>query len=114
MKPILRHAVVALTAVFVLFAGWRVYGQMQAERHAQADPERALRWRPEHPQALLALAEQQLAQGNPDAAQATARRLLAHEPLQGIAYRVLAEVADKQGKRAEAFRLYRIAVRRAK
>ena len=49
MKPGLRHALVAAAAVFALFAGWRVFGQMQAERHAQAEPERALRWRPDHP-----------------------------------------------------------------
>ncbi len=113
MKPNLRQALVAATVVFALFAGWRVFGQMQAERHAQAEPERALRWRPDHPQALLALAERQLAQGDAAAAQASARRLLAHEPLQGVAYRILAEAADKQGKRADALRLYGIAVRRA-
>ena len=113
MKPILRHALVVAALAFALFAGWRVFGQMQAERYAQAEPERALRWRPDHPQALLALAERQLARGDVAAARATARRLLAQEPLQGVAYRVLAEAADKQGDRAEAFTLYRIAVRRA-
>lgn len=113
MKPILRYALLAAAAVFVLFAGWRVVGQMQAERHAQAAPERALRWRPNHPRAWLALAERQLAQGDFAAAQASARRLLAHEPLQGAGFRVLAEAADRQGRRDEAFRLYRIAERRA-
>ena len=108
-----RSSLIAILAVSLLFAGWRVIGQMQAERYAQTEPERALRWRPNDPRALLALAERQLAQGDAPAAQATARRLLAHEPLQGEAFRILAAASDKQGDRAQAFRLYRIAARRA-
>ena len=113
MKPIFRYALVIAVALLALFAGWRVFGLMQAERDAKDAPERALAWRPDDPQALLALAERQLAQGDAVAAQATARRLLAQEPLQGVAYRVLAEAADRQGRREEALRLYRIAEHRA-
>lgn len=113
MSRLMRYAILPAVFVLLLFAGWRVVGQMQAERHAQTEPERALRWRPNHPGALLVLAERQLAKGDTGAAQATARRLLAHEPLQGEAFRVLAEAADRQGRRAEAFRLYRIAEHRA-
>jgi tetratricopeptide (TPR) repeat protein len=113
MSRLMRYAILPAVFVLLLFAGWRVVGQMQAERHAQTEPERALRWRPNHPGALLVLAERQLAKGDTSAAQATTRRLLAHEPLQGEAFRVLAEAADRQGRRAEAFRLYRIAEHRA-
>lgn len=113
MTPRLRGSLIAVLVVSLLFAGWRVIGQMQAERYAQTEPERALRWRPDDPRALLALAERQLAQGDAAAAQATARRVLAQEPLQGEAFRVLAAASDKQGDRAQAFRLYRIAARRA-
>lgn len=113
MKPIVRNAVVVIAIAFAALAGWRVVGLMQAERYAKTDPERALRWRPDDPQARLALAERQLVQGDLVAAQASARHLLAQEPLQGVAFRVLAQVAEKQGNHAEAFRLYRIAERRA-
>lgn len=108
-----RDAVFALVILGVLFAGWRLVGQLQAERYATTDPARALDWRPHDPVALLALAEQQLAQGDPTAAQATARRLLAHEPLYGEAFRILAQASEQQGKREQALRLYQVAARRA-
>lgn len=113
MKPIFRPVLVAAVALLALFAGWRVFGLMQAEQSAKRAPEQALRWRADDPQALLVLAERQLARGDVVAAQATARRLLAQEPLQGVAYRVLAEAADRQGHREDALRLYRIAEHRA-
>ena len=113
MKPIARQAVVVLAILFALFAGWRVVGQMQAERYAKTEPERALSWRPNHPIALRTLAERQLEAGQLEQAQATARQLLAHEPLHGVGFRYLAQVAEKQGNKAQAFELYRIAERRA-
>lgn len=113
MNPMMRRVVAIAMLLATIFAGWRIFGMMQAERHASADPARALRWRPNDPQALLALAERQLQQGDGKAAAATARRLLANEPLQGRAFRVLAEAADREGRRAEAFKLHEIAARRA-
>ena len=113
MKPPIRYAVMIVVLAFVLVASWRIVGQMQAERYAETAPERALAWRPNHPQALLVLAERQLAEGRLAEAQASARRLLAHEPLQGVGFRLLAEVADREKRPADAFRLYLIAERRA-
>ncbi len=113
MSRLFRFGALVAVFGFVLIAGWRIVGQMQAERYQQVDPERALAWRANDPGALLVLAERQLVQGDFTSAQLSARRLLAHEPLQGEAFRVLAEAADRQGQRAEAFRLYRIAERRA-
>lgn len=113
MKSTARIAIVILGVVFALFAGWRVVGQMQAERYAQDDPERALRWRPNDPDALQALAARHFEAGRFDQATASARRLLAHEPLRGVGFRILAAVADKQGRKQEALRLYQIAERRA-
>lgn len=113
MKPVLRQLAIIAVLAFVLVAGWRIVGQMQAERHAQSDPERALRWRPGHPQALTVLAERQLAQGRFAEAEATARRLLAEEPLQGVAFRLLAQAADGEGRRQDAFRLYLLAEKHA-
>lgn len=113
MTPIVRRALVAAACAFALFAGWRIVGLMQAERYATSEPERALRWRPHDPRALQALAERQLKASKPLAAEATARTLLTHEPLSGTGFRILAAAADRQGRRDEAFALYRIAARRA-
>jgi len=113
MKQSLRYLVSAAVAMAALFAGWRVVGQMQAERHASSDPAQALRWRPADPTALLALAERQLAEGDAAAARATATRLLGHEPLQGQAFRVLAAASERDGDEARTLQLYRIAARRA-
>ncbi len=109
----MRLLALAVVLLLLGIAGWRIIGQRQAEREARQDPLRALAWRSQHPVALLVLAERQLAQGDTAAAQATASRLLAHEPLQGAGFRVLAEVADRGGDRPRAFMLYRIAERRA-
>ncbi|RZL08933.1 MAG: hypothetical protein EOP40_11500 [Rubrivivax sp.] len=113
MKTVSRQVCMALVVVALLFAGWRIYGQMQAERLAATNPEAALRWRPDDPTALSALAERQLKQGDSGGAATTARHLLAVEPLHGVAFRVLADAADREGRRAEAFKLYEIAARRA-
>lgn len=105
-----------LALVLVVFAGiaaWRILAITQATRWAEEDPQRALRWNPRHPQALLALAEQQLAAGNIDQARISARRLLAAEPLEGRAYRVLAAAEAKQGHADRALALYGIAARRS-
>jgi cytochrome c-type biogenesis protein CcmH/NrfG len=113
MNRVFRAGAVGAVLIFILFAGWRIVGEMQAERYGEAEPERTLAWRPNDPKALLALAEQLLAQREFAASQLSARRLLAHEPLKGEAFRVLAQIAEHQGDGAEAFRLYRIAGRRA-
>lgn len=112
--PRWRAWLLALVACACAWAGWRLVGQMQAERYdGLADPVSALRWRGDDPRALLAQAERQLDAGKADQARATARRLLAREPLQGEAFRVLADASARAGNADEALRLYRIAARRA-
>ena len=113
MKPWLRAMVMGVVVLFAAVAGWRIFGQMQAERHASTAPERALQWRPNDPQALLAIAERQLKAGELTQAAATAKQLLSHEPLQGRAIALLAEVAAKQGRKDDALRMFQIAERRA-
>lgn len=109
-----RTGLLALALLAIgLFAAWRILAITQADRWAAEDPQRALRWIPQHPEALLALAEKQLAEGRFDQARGTARRLLAVEPLEGRGFRVLAAVAAAQGNKAEALSLYRIAARRS-
>ncbi len=111
------HAVSWLLAVLLtglsVIAAWRVVAHTQAERWATSDPERALSWVPNHPKALLTLAEAQLTAGHLDAATASARRLLAVEPLKGSAFGILGQAAAARGQEQEALALYRIAVRRS-
>ena len=102
-----------LLAVLGIFAAYRIVAIAQADRLASTQPARALQWVPHHPQALLALAEQQLAAGRPGEARTTARQLLAVEPLEGRGFRVLAQAAERQGMLADSARLYLIAVRRS-
>lgn len=109
----MRRIWLGLAVIAALCAGWSIFGQMQAERLAESDPEAALHWFPNDPMGLLALAEGQLREGDATAAAAAARQLLKAEPLQGRGFRVLADVADREGRHAEAFKLYQIAARRA-
>lgn len=107
-----RTAALAAIMVVLVVAGWRTWGQMQAERLAETAPQRALTWRPHATQPLQLLAERQLAAGDIAGAQASARELLAQEPLHGPAYRLLAQVAEKNGD-PDVAALYAIAARRA-
>lgn len=109
----MRVVALVATLAFVALAGWRIVGQLQAERLANVDPERALQAHPGDPDALWALAERQLAQGERAAAAATARTLLAREPLQGRAFRLLAQIEEDAGHDQQARRLYAIAAQRA-
>jgi len=96
-----------------LLAAWRVLAITQANRWASSDPVRALRWVPDHPEALAAVAERHLAAGRFEDATGSARRLLSVAPLEGRGFRILAEAAVGQGDSDRALGLYRIAVRRS-
>ena len=109
----LQWLVFALLILLALLAAWRLVGQMQAERYAHDAPGEALQWRPDDPDALLQLAQQKLAQKIPTAATHTAQHLLAVAPLNGPAYRVLAQAADNGGAVRQAQVLFDIATRRA-
>ncbi len=107
-----RLAMVPVLA-FCALAAWRITGWMVAEHESQVDPTQQLAWHANDPDAPLALAEQQLAAGQNVDAAASARTVLAHEPLQGRAFAILAAAVDAAGDRAGAARLYAIAERRA-
>lgn len=113
MKPLLRVSLVVAVFVFVALAGWRIWGLLQAEKYAIVDPALALRWHAGQPDAVWAEAEQRLAQGDRAGAARLARSLLAREPIQGRAFRMLAGIAAQEGRSDEALRLYRIAAKRA-
>lgn len=114
MSRNLRGAAVALVLVMLAFAGWRIVTLMQADAAlARGDVANALRWRPDHPEALLGQATQRLAAGDLDGATASARRVLQVEPAEGRGYRVLAQVAAAREQTGQARQLFRIAARRA-
>jgi hypothetical protein len=86
---------------------WRVLSLGMADYFAGAQPQRALQWRSDHAEALLAAAQ---AETDPDRARDYAVRSLRANPLQGAAYRVLAARAPTADARAQ---LYDIAAARA-
>lgn len=111
-RPV-RGLVIALALAFAALAGWRIFGMLRAEGLAGSDPERALQWSAGEPDALWALAERRLAEGDRAGAARSARALLTREPLQGRAFRMLARIAAEEGRNDEALALYQIAARRA-
>lgn len=102
-----------LLSGMALVAAWHIVAIAEADRTAASDPSHALRWRPGHPQALLNLSEQHLAGGRIDEAQASARRLLAVEPLEGRGFIILAQAEALRGQHHAAGVLYAIAARRS-
>lgn len=103
-----------LVLLGLTWLGWRVLSLGLADHYAQNQPERALFWRDDHPEALLRAAE--LAAQVPAKAESAAdyaRRALRSDPLDGRPYRVLARLADARGDKAKALELFQIAARRA-
>lgn len=98
-----------LTAVLALLA-WRVLTLGLADHFAASDPARSMAWRPGHPEAAIALAEQAAARdAKGEASARLARSALRSDPLDGRGYRLLAQQADAAGHKAEAARLYFLA-----
>ncbi|MDD3651624.1 hypothetical protein [Immundisolibacter sp.] len=99
-------------APLLALAAWRILTLGLADHYADDQPERALRWRPDHPQALIRAAEQAL--DNPadlDRASALARRAASANPLDGRPYRILGAVAEQRGDTDRATQLYTLAAR---
>ena len=94
-------------------AAYRMIAITQADMWAEEDSAYALQWIPGHPPALIAMCEQQLADGRIGEAQETARHLLSVAPLEGRGFRMLAEAAALKDDGAQALALYKIAARRS-
>ena len=104
--PVLALAVLA-------FIAWRVLGLGMADHFARSDPERALAWRSDHPEALLQAALRHAAAKDWPAAKAHAEHALHARPIDGRPLRVLAQVAEQGGDKARALVLYRQSARLA-
>lgn len=89
------------------FVAWRVLGLGMADHFARSDPERALAWRSDHPEALLQSALRHAAAKDWPAAKAAAERALRARPIDGRPLRVLAQVAEQGGDAKRALMLYR-------
>lgn len=109
---VLRGAAGVRGIAMLAWVGWLTVQATRADELAATDPAAALRIDPDHPEALLALAQRQLRSGHADAAMATARHLLAIEPGQGEAFGILALAATQRGD-ADAPELLDIALHRA-
>lgn len=110
MNERLRVVVLGLLALALAGAGWRIFAHAMADTRAEAAPESALRWIHGHPGALLQTARRQADAGQWEAAAASARGLLKHEPLQGGAWTVLGQAAEAGGDPVQAAEAYAKAV----
>lgn len=104
-----------LLAALAGAAIWKVQAMARADLLADVDPAAALAIQPAHAGALARLAETELDAGNADAAAATARELLRHEPLAPAGWALLsASAARTQGEQSPAaLEAARLAVRHA-
>jgi tetratricopeptide (TPR) repeat protein len=112
MTATLRFTLAVAATLAVLAIGWTTIQATRADALAYEDPAAALRIDPDHPEALLQLAREQMAARNYEAAKETARHLLAVEPGQGEGFAILALAAARHGDR-DAARLLDAGLRRA-
>ncbi len=108
----LRWPLTIAGIAILVWIGWTIIQVTRADALARTDPVAALRIDPDHPQALLRLARQQLEAKDYDAATETARHVLRVEPGQGDAFAIIALAAVGRGD-ANARELIAIAVQRA-
>lgn len=92
---------------------WRVLSLGQADALADRNPDAALAWRGNQGDALLNQAESRLAAKDLAGADTSAREALLADPMDGVAYRLLADVARARGQPAEALQRYELAAQRA-
>lgn len=105
-----RVPLLAVGTLLLLGLGWRVVSLGIADHYARSQPERALFWRSNHPEALLRLAESQAAAKQWPLAEKNAKAALRANRLDGRALRVLAQAAEAAGKQALALKLFQQAV----
>ena len=108
----LRLPIALVGLVVLAWVGWTIVQSTRADELAGTNPAAALRIDPDHPQALLRLARQQLEAKDYGAATETARHVLRVEPGQGDAFAILALAAVGRGD-DNAAELIAIAVQRA-
>jgi hypothetical protein len=108
-----HYALLLAALVLAVFAGWRIVATRTSDSLARSAPRHALAWDARNPDALLALAQQQLNTDHPRQAATTARELLRSAPLQAGAFTILARAAAARGDHDTARKLFGIALKRA-
>jgi len=108
-SALLKSALAAL----LLALAWAVLSLGMADHYAKTQPERALFWRSQHPEALYQSAEVAAGRGDWASARSFAERGLKANPLDGRNLRVLAQAAAAQGKPELALELFQNASRLA-
>ena len=109
----MKKALLVLALAVLAFIAWRVLSLGMADYYAVSDPERALVWRGDHPEARLQAARRHAEAKAWAAAKADAERALKARPIDGRPLQVLAQVAEQGGDEARALMLYRQAARLA-
>jgi tetratricopeptide (TPR) repeat protein len=113
MSRAARLALMLVALGLAAFAGWRIVATRASDSLASSAPRQSLAWDARNPEALLALAQQQLDDGHPQQAAATAREVLRKSPLQAGAFTILARTTAAGGDTDGARRLFKIALQRA-
>ena len=102
-------AQVSFASALLVMSLWLLLTSGIAQVWQERDPRFALRWQPGNAEALLRANETET---DPAAKQTRARAVLRQRPVDGRAYRQLAQVEQAAGRIASARRLYLIANRR--
>ena len=113
MKRVATGAAWLIALLLAALVCWRIVVTGLSDRMAQEHPQQALAWDPANPEALAALARQQLDRKEWAAARETALRLLQTEPLSQQGFVVLSKVAVAEGDVQSAEVLSDIALHRA-
>ena len=111
MRPATHLLLVGALGALALYSGWRVVAHTRADAAlARGDAEAALAQLPAHPDALATVAERQAAAGDLAAAAITAQALAKAAPLDGRAWRVLAQARAAAGDTDPVRELYTRAI----
>lgn len=103
----------AIGAVIAAWVGWRVLTLGMADANVDDDPQQALAWRADDPDAMVDVSAQDFSSHDYDGSWRFAVAALRAYPLQGRAWSLLAQNADFFHRTDEALRYYTIAHRLA-
>jgi hypothetical protein len=107
-----RAAALAVAALLLAYAGWRMLTLGLALHFAQSAPDRALRWRPGFPAAEMALESRRSGSAGARNSAAELRRAVGQAPLHPLGYRLLARKAELARQPERAAALYGLAAAR--
>lgn len=107
----MKKTLFVLLGLLAAFIGWRILSLGMASHFAVDNPELALQWRSNHPEALVQAARRHAEAQDWAAAKVDAENALKARPLDGRPLAVLAQAAEAAGDKKSAALLYQKAVR---